>query len=338
MVGLKDVAKACNVSIATVSKALSNSADISEERKKQVWEKVHELGYFPNTAARTLKTKRSYNIGVIFTDEQNRGITHPYFTYVLESLKETIEAHGYDMTFINRSCNGEMKMSYYDRCKYRGVDGVVIACVDFEDPEIRELVTKDIPIVTIDYMYPHTAAVMSDNAACMQKLLQEIIDRGHRRIAYIHGRQSFVSNERLTAYKETLQANQIELIEGYLLESPYQDIAVACEHTKKLLARTDPPTCILYPDDYTCIGGVNAGRQLGKRIPDDFSIVGYDGIQMGALLEPQLTTVDQRSDQVGAAAGEKIIQLIEKPTEHLGLIQVIEGDVCVRESLKSLLE
>lgn len=336
MIRIKDIANVCHVSIATVSKALNDSNDISDKRKREICQKAKELGYYPNVTAKALKTKHSYNIGVIFMDEQNSGLTHPYFSYVLESLKETIEEYGYDMTFINSYCKTELRMSYYERCKYRGVDGVVIACINFDNSEIKELVKKDIPIVTIDHVYHQTAAIMSDNAKCMMELMQKIIDKGHRQIAYIHGKDSSVTKERLSAYYKVLSKNRIQVVPEYVIESGYQDIELATIKTKELLKMKNPPTCILYPDDYSCIGGINATKQLGKRIPEDISIVGYDGIPMGSVLDPKLTTVDQVASEVGNKAGLKIIDLIEKPLSTLQEIQVVKGKVVITESVKDL--
>ena len=101
MVSLKDIAKACQVSVATVSKALNDHNDISAETKERIRQVAKDMGYFPNSAAKALKTNRTYNIGVLFVDEARSGLTHNYFSHVLDSFKQTAEQQGYDMTFIN---------------------------------------------------------------------------------------------------------------------------------------------------------------------------------------------------------------------------------------------
>ena len=101
MVSLKDIAKACQVSVATVSKALNDHNDISAETKERIRQVAKRHGYFPNSAAKALKTNRTYNIGVLFVDEARSGLTHNYFSHVLDSFKQTAEQQGYDMTFIN---------------------------------------------------------------------------------------------------------------------------------------------------------------------------------------------------------------------------------------------
>ena len=126
MVSMKEIAKKCNVSVASVSKALNGYSDISEETRKLILRTASEMGYLPNSSARTLKTKRSYNIGVMFVDEAASGLTHDYFNHVLESFKRTAESRGYDITFTSGNLSGQ-RLGYYEHCRYRGVDGVVIA-------------------------------------------------------------------------------------------------------------------------------------------------------------------------------------------------------------------
>ena len=154
MVSMKDISAACGVSVATVSKALNDHHDIGEATKLHIKEVAKQMGYFPNASARTLKTNRSYNIGVLFVDEvPQSGLTHDYFSHILDSFKVTVEAQGYDITFINCNRGKKNTMSYLEHSKYRNVDGVLIACVDFKDPEVQELLQSDLPIVTIDYVY-----------------------------------------------------------------------------------------------------------------------------------------------------------------------------------------
>ena len=151
MVSLKDIAEACGVSVATVSKALNNHSDVSQSRREQIKKKANELGYLPNMAAKALKTKSTHDIGILFADAHNSGLTHPFFSEVLEGLKSEAEEKGYDLTFINTRSKMN-RMSYLEHCLYRNVDGVVIACVDFFQPEVVELAQSRLPVVTIDHL------------------------------------------------------------------------------------------------------------------------------------------------------------------------------------------
>ena len=103
MASIKDIAKACGVSVATVSKALNGHNDISQATKEKVREAARQIGYMPNSAARALKTNRTYNLGVLFVDEAQSGLTHEFFAAVLDSFKRHAEGRGYDITFINHN-------------------------------------------------------------------------------------------------------------------------------------------------------------------------------------------------------------------------------------------
>ena len=138
MPSLKDLAKECGVSVATVSKALNDQPDIAAATRERIRAAARRMGYLPNAAARALKTNRTYNLGVLFVDERQSGLTHEYFSAVLDSFKVEAEKRGYDITFINHNISGK-SMSYLEHCHYRGVDGVVIACVNFYDPQVVEL-------------------------------------------------------------------------------------------------------------------------------------------------------------------------------------------------------
>ena len=102
MASMKDIAAACGVSVATVSKALNDHSDIGEETKVRIRDVARSMGYSPNAMARALKTNRTYNIGVLFMDEAQSGLTHDYFSHVLDNFKRTVEEKGYDITFLNK--------------------------------------------------------------------------------------------------------------------------------------------------------------------------------------------------------------------------------------------
>lgn len=335
MVSMKEIAKKCNVSVASVSKALNGYSDISEETRKIILKTASEMGYLPNSSARTLKTKRSYNIGVMFVDEAASGLTHDYFNHVLETFKRTAEERGYDITFTSGKISGQ-KLSYYEHCRYRGVDGVVIACVDFYADEVQELIRSEIPVVTIDHVFDGNIAVVSNNGQGMEDLVTYIHNQGHRRIAYIHGDNTSVTRIRLTSFYRTLQRMGVETPDDYIKESPYRDADSAAKATRELLDLPNPPTCILYPDDYAALGGINEIRSRGLRIPEDISIAGYDGLLFARIREPKLTTLCQDTKKIGKTAADRLIDLVEKPKTTLIERYVIEGTLFKGASVKNI--
>ncbi|MDO5400796.1 MAG: LacI family DNA-binding transcriptional regulator [Eubacteriales bacterium] len=310
MVSIRDIARECGVAVSTVSKALNGQADVSQETREKVCAAAERMGYMANSAARALKTNRSYNLGVLFADESNCGLTHEYFAHVLESVKAEAEARGYDITFINGNV-GDKPTSYLQHCRYRGVDGVVIACVDFRDPRVQELVDDRIPVVTIDYIFNDRLAVVSDNVSGMEQLVRYIYSRGHRRIAYLHGQDNPVTRSRLTGFYRACEALDLHIPPQYIVPSTYYTPERCRIDTRRLLQLDPRPTCIIFPDDFSYMGAMDALAEAGLRVPEDISVAGYDGISLARVLH--LTTYSQDTRILGQTAARQLISLIERP-------------------------
>ncbi|MCR5478198.1 MAG: LacI family transcriptional regulator [Lachnospiraceae bacterium] len=338
MVSMKDISKVCGVSVATVSKALNDHTDIGEATKQHIRQVASEMGYYPNSAAKMLKTNRSRNIGVLFKDHAASGLTHEYFAMMLDHFKTEVEKQGYDLTFINTEGRSEEgRLTYLAHARYRSFDGVLIACVnDFLAPEVLELVRSDIPVVSIDHVYEGHTAVMSDNAQGMRDLVNFCYRQGHRRIALIHGEDRDVTSIRLDTFRETTKQLGLEIPEEYIRTSDYRDTDGAMKRTRELLALPVPPTCILYPDDFSALGGIDEIKAKGLRIPEDISIVGYDGIRISRHLVPRLTTLRQSTEQIGEIAAKKLIEAMERPGKVKPEQVVIGGEVYKGESVAQI--
>lgn len=317
MVSMKDISAACGVSVATVSKALNNHDDIGEATKQHIKKVAKEMGYLPNLSARALKTNKTYNIGVLFADESQSGLTHDYFANVLDSFKNTAEGRGYDITFLNCNKTRKNRLSYLEHSRYRGLDGIVIACINFRDPEVIELLQSSLPVVTIDYVFADTITVMSNNIQGMQDLVSYIFEMGHRKIAYIHGNDNTVTTNRLSSFYHMAEKLGLDIPDEYIRPAAYRDMRKAAQQTEKLLKLKDRPTCILYPDDFAAIGGINVIEAYGLHIPEDISVAGYDGLNIASQFEPKLTTIRQDTKSIGRIAAERLIDLIEKPRTTL---------------------
>jgi LacI family transcriptional regulator len=309
---------------------------VASRIKNRVKQTAQTLGYFPNAAARALKTNRSYNIGVLFEEEAGRGLTHEYFSGVLNGLKIQAEKLGYDITFIN-TCFENRKMSYYEHCRYRNFEGVVIVCANFDDPDVIELMNSEIPVVTIDYVHHNCTAVTSNNIQGMEDLVKYIYSQGHRKIAYIHGQEgSSVTRDRLASFYRTIDELGLEIPDTYVRSADYLETKGSAKQTKELLNLEDPPTCIIYPDDTSLIGGRNVIIEMGLRIPRDISVAGYDGTMISQLLYPKLTTIRQNTEIIGSEAAIRLVGTIEKPRTTLVERVVIEGSLVPGQSVGAI--
>lgn len=332
---MKDIAQACGVSVATVSKALNGQQDIGEATRERVMAAAKEMGYTANAMARALKTNRTYNIGILFADLQNSGFMHEYFASTLNSFRTEAERCGYDITFIN--CDvGHTKASYLQHARYRRVEGVAIICADFFDPMVQELVYSDVPVVTLDHAYDNRMAVLSDNMNGVDQLVRYVYAKGHRRIAYIHGNPTAVTERRLTGFYRACGELGLEVPEEYVVACEYHETEGCFAATKKLLALPQRPSCILYPDDYAYIGGYNAITEAGLKIPEDISAVGYDGIRLASVMSPALTTWRQNTEELGREAAARLIELIEHPKTALIDRYVVSGRLLEGSSVADL--
>ncbi len=336
MASLKDIAKRCGVSTATVSKALNGQKDISEKTRKIIKAAAVEMGYYPNAAARALKTNRSYNIGVLFKDEAGSNLTHEYFSGILNGFKVQAESMGYDITFINNNNNG---MTYLEHCRYRNFEGVVIVCADFDEPQVWELMCSDIPVVTIDFVHYNCTAVSSNNVMGIEALVHYAYQMGHRKIAYIHGQAfSSVTKERVTSFYRAMEQLGVTVREEYIRQSDYLNAQMAAEVTKELLALKERPTCILYCDDTALIGGKNVILEQGLRVPDDISIAGYDGTKVSQLVHPKVTTIRQNTEEIGKEAAIRLVNRVENPRTTLVERVVINATLLAGQSVADINE
>ena len=213
---------------------------------------------------------------------------------------------------------------------------MVIASVDFRDPMVVELVESSLPVVTIDHVFNNRIAILSDNAHGMEELVRYVHGKGHRKLAFIHGERTAVTESRLVGFHRACEALGIEERKEFLVQGAFHDVQVCCEATKKLLALPERPSCIFFPDDFSYIGGFNAITEAGLRIPEDISAVGYDGIHLAEVISPKLTTWRQSTTGLGREAAGRLIELIEHPRTTLIDRQIVSGRLWEGESVKDL--
>jgi len=314
MANIRDIAASCKLSVATVSKALNGYSDVNEVTRARVLDAAKRLGYFPNAQARSLKTSRSYQLGVLFIDENNNGLTQYFFAKVLNSFKMEAERLGYHITFITKKL-GNAELSYLQSCRHIGVEGVCLACIDFDQPEVTELDNSGLPLVSIDYILKNSPAILSDNRNDMASMVRYVSEHGHKRIAFVHGPPSRVTSERLRGFNDAMKEIGNTIYPELMVESPYTDAKKAFDAVTRLLQLEDRPTCIFLPDDSCSFGAIEAISKFGLRFPEDVSLVGYDGIRFTQMMSPNLTTMRQDAEGIGMAAARALINNIEAP-EH----------------------
>jgi LacI family transcriptional regulator len=337
LVTIKDISKKSGFSVATVSKALNNYKDISLSTREEILRVCEEMGYVPNFSARSLKTHRSHTIGIIFEEVTNQGLQHPLFSKILESFKSVVESRGYDIMFLAKSM-GKEDGSYYQHSKRKQVDGILVLCEDFNSDEMNELYDSHVPLVIIDYFVQSAITITSNNEEAMNQGVTYLKNLGHKKIANIFGdRTSYIGGTRKRAFEEAMKKNGLDVHEEFLLSGEFFSKEDGYRAMKKILALNTQPSAIFCASDLLAIGAIQAVKEAGKKVPEDFSIVGFDGIDLGQLITPRLTTIRQDARKMGEIAARKVMQIIEHPEAvHLGETITVDTYLITGESTRVL--
>ena len=308
------------MSVATVSKALNGAADISAETAARIQKAAAEMGYTPCAAARYLKTSRSHNIGVIFSDGTSSGLTHEHFAYILNSFKRRAEELRYDITLISDQ-PGPWGSDYMSHVRFRNCDGVAVLVADNAAPTAQELVRAGIPVVSLDYHFDNCSCIESDNVSGIRDLVEYVYSQGHRKIAAIFGDDNAVTRIRMSSFFNTCARLGLDIPEEYVCYGRYHSGEASALATRRLMELPEPPSCILYPDDFSFFGGKRELEAMGLSVPEDVSAAGYDGISVAKVVS--LTTVQQDTDAIGIAAANELARAVEEGRGCLPRTQVI---------------
>ncbi|MBR1639259.1 MAG: LacI family DNA-binding transcriptional regulator [Treponema sp.] len=336
MVTIYDIAKRTGYSAPTVSKALNGTGTLNGVTRQTIIRIAEEMGYKPNISARTLSTKKSNLIGVIYDDTgMNRGFAHPLFSVVLNRFREQIEFAGYDLVFLSR----HFKMSYYAHSQYRSVDGVIIINPATGDKsEFDEFIQSDMPRVSTNSLFDGICTVISDNEKGGYVAAEELIKKGHRKIAFISAPRNGISSapiERWKGFKKALDDYKIPFDDELFVESRLWDKKGAYEAFESLYKRRKDFTAVFCVTDLLAFGVYEYAEKNGLRIPDDISVIGFDDDAADALMSPHLTTFRQDALRIADIASEMMLnQIAGLPVPE---IVRCEAEFIERKSVKSLL-
>ena len=313
---LRDIAKVAGVSIATVSRALTQSTFVDSSKRERVLDAAASLGYQRPGAAPFAPT-RSRMLGVIMAaHEGDRQVPHPLFQSVLDGLKRRTEPDGYHLLHlsVHERDRARVAPSYLEIARLRNLDGCILMGVDGGAPQTRALIRSGIPCVGIDLQLEaggRTAYVTSDNVTGARQAVRHLYATGRRRIATIAGRlETPPGRERLHGYRSELQASGLEYRREYVgLGDFFDSSGYAAAST--LLALAEPPDALFCASDLMAIGAMRAIDDAGLIPGKDVAVVGFDDIEAAGLVRPRLTTMRQNTIDLGCAAAWALLQLIK---------------------------
>lgn len=330
---LKDVAQLAGVSAATVSYALSGKRTISDETKQRIQNAINTLDYVPDLSARSLSMRDSKLIGVVVpqTEPGDRLMfQNSFYSEVLGSIEYYARLKGYHILISATDANE----SYLTLAKKRNLDGIIVIGM-YPDEFYQQMKKTQIPIVLIDSYcndhYYHNIRI--DDAYGSYLATHYILENGHKNIAFFTGqmKENGVMKKRLLGYQQALQEFNIPYRNEYVFEGQI-DYNSGIALAEKLVQSELPTTAVVAAADILAIGAVKGFYEKGKRIPDDYSVIGFDDVEIAQYMTPGLTTIRQQISLKGQKAVELLLKHIEDPSlpkqeEILPLQLVARGSV-----------
>jgi len=313
-VRMKDIARDLGVSVITVSKALRDHSDISLATRARVLNRVKELNYRPNYAARALVTGRSNMIGLVVPD-----LVHSFYSEIGNGLGKILRKNGYSLVISSSEEDQEIENQVVDQLIARRVDALVIASTNSAQNSLKRIVDANIPFVLIDRKIPGIEAnfVGGDDDLIGVIATEHLIEIGCKTIAHIGGAKVSPARGRLEGYKKTLLKHGMSLGPEYIVTHDTLDEMaheVGYQSAKSLLKLNPRPDGIFCFSDPLAIGTTRAILEAGLRIPEDIALVGCGNLHYDVFLRVPLTSIDQQSVAIGERAANLAMSVIDSET------------------------
>ncbi len=307
---IKDIAERAGVSVATVSRALSGSSLVTDETRKRINALARELNYRPNVSARNLRTRRSMSVLLVVRDVGN-----PFYLEILKGVEATAREAGYAVLMGNTENDPDREVEYFNMLRDGHADGMILMTGKLPPPQPGESADlSHLPVVIALEMiegsgFPH---VQIDNAAAARAAVEHLIALGHRHIAHIAGPlPEVMALNRRDGYRAAMKAAGLEIPEGYEVRGDYL-LESGEARVADLFALSEPPTAIFAANDEMAYGAIHALRRLGRDVPGDVSVVGFDDLYLSKAFYPPLTTVSQPRAEIGRTAMSQLLNILSE--------------------------
>ncbi len=300
-----DVARMAGVSTATVSNVLNSSGKVKKSTAEKVMKAVRALDYSPDMIARSMSTKRSMQLGIVL-----ESLSNPFFGDIVKGFENAANQKDY---FVN-ICTGFNKLDeYFDNFITRRVDGVFVAALPykFNMDRIYNLVDKGIKVIVsgnVGADLEKVSSIENDYCKAMKEIMQYLYELGHTRIAYLAGfRKNMPYDLRIKGYLDMVRELDLPCGEDLLIEGNYPyttGMQDGYEYARDIIASGKKFTAVICVNDLVALGAIKALKENGYKVPEDVSVVGFDGIEFGKYWEPELTTMSLDKIRFGEKAFE----------------------------------
>ena len=335
---IRDIARAAGVSVSTVSHVLNEYGDISAETERRVRQVMEELNYYPSALARRLVMKRSYVLQLLLFAVE--GLHHPFFYEVTCGITAEVEKAGYELVLSVKDTRDRRWRETLKRCYEAKVEGIMLMGTLPSAKVLAEVRASGIPAVMIDIPFegPRVTYVTSDNIAGARQAVEHLISLGHRKILYVDGYDlpdgytplPTISVARRIGHEQALRAHGIEFDPTLVCIGNYTQEGARSAVRATLETRTDA-TAVFAISDVMAFGAMKAVRDLGRRVPGDVAVVGFDDIEAASYVRPALTTIKQQGELMGRSAVCELLRIITNP-KRSPRATVLPAELVVRES------
>ena len=313
-VRMKDIARQLGLSVVTVSKVFRGNGDIGEETRRRVLEKMAELNYRPNLAARSLATGRSFTMGFIAPD-----LVHPFFSETAKHLADALRAKGYHLLMSSAHEDARVEREEIEHMLSRRVDALIIASSQHDGSALKSFPLREVPLILMDRRFPGLAAnfVGGDDEWIGRTATAHLIEQGCRRIAYIGSPFASTALGRLDGYRHALLGAGLPVRPEYIVTRVHGDQngdETGYAAMKGLLALHPRPDAVFCHNDPTAMGAMKAILEHRLRIPRDIAVVGCGNVRYSEFLRVPLTSIDQNCVGLGQRTARLALQLLKQPS------------------------
>lgn len=328
---IKDVAKLGGVSVATVSRVINNYPFVSEKTRKKVQQIIDKLGYKPDTIARSLVTRKSGTIGVIFWD-----IANPFNIEIVRVIEDKCRKSNYQAIFCSTGGNYAVQAKCIDLLLQKNTEGFIFASAYLHDPEIEKLLLRKSPPIVLINRKLRTELVdyvVADNLKGAYLAVSHLIGHGHRQIACVTGLTDISTGlERLEGYKKALSEHGIPIREDLIIRGDFRQESGHKAAKKILSFQKNRPTAIFCSNDFMALGMMEEFWKQGIKVPQDFALIGFDDIHISSFKFIELTTVSQRRSDIAKKAVDILAKKISNPASNKYYRITLKPKLIIRKS------
>lgn len=329
---IDEIAKLAGVSKTTISRVINNKPDVSSETRELVLSLIEKHDFQPNAFAKAISSQKSNNIGLIIPHEAEYIFSNPFYVEVMRGVSTEVDKRGYYLVLCYPHDH-----NYVDIYKQKRIDGFILMSPgSFHKNIIESLMEVEAPFIATakipgakDMIY-----VDVDNCYGASLVMEHLISLGHRKIAFIGKPTLTSSQDRLDGYRKSLKEHKIQCNEKHIRISENSTISGGYNEMLSLIDCDDRPTAVFITNDLLALGAISAIKEMGLRVPEDISVVGFDDIPLAQHISPALTTVRQPAFEKGVKAARLLIQQLEKMKKPKSV--TLDLELIIRKSTAKL--